>query len=58
MTRPTYDGLPPVTPEARNRRFREAFRPKPIPAAPAPDALVDAPAAEDTEEVVATCRFR
>ena len=57
MTRPTYDNLPPITPEAR-RRLREAFRPRSIPAPPAPDTIVDAPAAEDTEEVTVTCRFR
>ena len=56
--RPTYDNLPPITPEAR-RRLREAFRPKPLPVATRdPDTAVDVPAAEDTEEVTVTCRFR
>ena len=59
MTRPTYDNVPQIAPEARRRLIRETFRPKPIPSAVRdPGRDVDVPAVEDAEEAVAVCRFR
>ena len=56
--RPTFDNVPQITPEARLRRLRETFRPRPIPVARDPDSVLDAAPVEDAEETVAICRFR